>query len=51
MNTIREASTVRETFIPFLAFDLLEGASTDDPTKNYVTSQSIKPEPFTVEYL
>jgi hypothetical protein len=45
MNTIREASTVRETFIPFLAFDLLEGASTDDPTKNYVTSQSIKPEP------
>src|ERR1700720_1406571 len=44
MNTIREASTVRETFIPFLAFDLLEGASTDDPTKNYVTSQSIKPE-------
>jgi hypothetical protein len=45
MNTIREASTVRETFIPFLAFDLLDGSSTDDPTKNYVTSQSIEPEP------
>src|SRR5215472_14758865 len=45
MNTIREASTVRETFIPFLAFDLLDGSSTDDPTKNYVTSQFAEPEP------
>jgi hypothetical protein len=44
MNTIREASTARETFIPFLAFDLLDGSSTEDPTKNYVTSQSTEPE-------
>jgi hypothetical protein len=45
MNTIRDASTVRETFIPFMAFDLLDGSSTDDPTKNYVKSQFIEPEP------
>jgi hypothetical protein len=45
MNTIRDASTLRETFIPFLAFDLFDGSSTDDPTKNYVTSQFIDLEP------
>jgi hypothetical protein len=40
-----ESSTDRETFIPFLAFDQLYGSSTDDPTKNYVTSLFIEPEP------
>ena len=44
MNTIQEASTERETFIPFLIFDLVNGSSTGDPEKNYVTSQTIKPE-------
>src|SRR5271154_5860663 len=46
MTTIREVSTGQETFIPFQVVDLLDGSSTVDPTKNYVKSQPVKPEPL-----
>jgi hypothetical protein len=46
MNTIRGASTRRETFIPLHVFDMLDESSTADPAKKYARSLPNKPAPL-----